>query len=202
MRFDGYYILRDLVEVPNLAGESAAAVQNLFRRWIVGQVSEPSRLSGWRRAFVFSYGFAALMWRIFICLSLTMAAAAMFSGAGIIVSLLGICLWFASPAKRLASFCKSLLLSDPARAIRSGICSAFGIIFFYLLLFVVPAPTAINVPAIVEYTPETLVRSGVNGFVRRIHVKERQEVESGQLLVEIENDDLLNRLEQLEMKKQ
>lgn len=202
MRFDGYYILCDLVEIPNLAGESAAAVQNLFRRWIVGQVSEPSRFSGWRRTFVLCYGFAALIWRIIICLSLTMAAAVMFSGAGIIVSLLGIYLWFASPAKRLASFCKSLLLSDPARAIRSGICSAFGIIFLYLLLFVVPLPTAINVPAIVEYTPETLVRSGANGFVRRIHVAEGQEVESGQLLVEIENDDLLNRLEQLEIKKQ
>ncbi|MGB1814688.1 MAG: site-2 protease family protein [Rubripirellula sp.] len=73
MRFDGYYILADLVEVPNLYGEAMQAVKSVFLRLVVGQASEPSRLRGWRRTFVLAYGFAALAWRIFICVSLMIA---------------------------------------------------------------------------------------------------------------------------------
>ena len=202
MRFDGYYILADLVEIPNLYGESTRAVQNLFRRLIVGQASEPSRLHGWRRKFVLGYGLAALVWRIFICVSLTVAASVMFSGAGILLSLLGIYLWFAAPLRRLSKFWVLLWRSEPERAIRSAVFSMMGMVLLCIMLFVVPFPTAIKVPAVVEYTPATIVRSGVTGFVREIHVTEGQEVESGQTLMEIENDELVNRLEQLEIKKQ
>ncbi len=202
MRFDGYCILADLVEIPNLYGESSRAVQNLFRRLIVGQASEPSHLHGWRRKFVLWYGLAALAWRIFICVSLTIAASVMFSGAGILLSLVGIYLWFAGPLRRLSKFWMLLWRSEPERAIRSTVFSMIGLVALYIMLFVVPFPTAIKVPAIVEYTPATIVRSGVTGFVREIHVTEGQQVELGQTLMEIENDELVNRLEQLEIKKQ
>jgi len=202
MRFDGYYILADLVDVPNLYGEATQAVKSWFRRLIVGQASEPSRLYGWRRKFVLLYGLAVFTWRIFVCVSLMIAAAVMFSGAGVLLSLLGIYFWFAGPVKQLCAFAMTLWRSEPERAVRSVILSAVGVASVSIGLFVIPFPTAIRVPGIVEYTPSTIVRSGVDGFVRKIHVTEGDDVELGQLLMEIENDDLLNRLEQLRIKRQ
>lgn len=202
MRFDGYYILADLVEVPNLYGEATQAAKNLLRRLILGQASEPSRLYGWRRKFVVLYGLAAFTWRMFVCVSLMIAASVMFSGAGVLLSLLGIYLWFAGPIKQLFTFLMALWRSEPERALRAVILSGAGLAVLSMGLFVIPFPTAIRVPGIVEYTPSTIVRSGVDGFVREIHVAEGEEVESGQLLMEIENDELLNRLKQLRIKKQ
>ena len=202
MRFDGYYMLADLVEIPNLYGESTQAVQNLFRKLIVGQGSEPSRFHGWRRKFVLFYGITAFAWRIFVCISLTIAASVMFSGAGVLVSLVGIYFWFASPLNRLSKFLIALWRSEPERVVRSAVLAIAGLAIVYMGLFVIPFPTAIRVPGVVEYTPSTIVRSGVTGFIQEIYVTEGEEVELGQLLVEIENDELVNRLEQLQIKKQ
>ncbi len=52
MRFDGYFILADLIEVPNLASEGSAALNRFGRRWIVGLNVSPSPFSGWRCFFV------------------------------------------------------------------------------------------------------------------------------------------------------
>ena len=202
MRFDGYYILADLVEVPNLYGEAMQAVKSVFLRLVVGQASEPSRLLGWRRTFVLAYGLAALVWRIFICVSLMIAASVMFSGAGVLLSLFGIYFWFAGPAQQFCNFLMTLWRSEPERAVRAIVLSGVGFGVVSIGLFVVPFPTAITVPGIVEYTPSTIVRSGVDGFIREIHVTQGEYVESGQLLMKIENDELLNRLEQMRIRAQ
>ena len=201
MRFDGYYILADLIEVPNLYGEASKSVQGLFQRVIVGQQPEISRLQGWRRRFVLVYGLASLGWRIFVCASLAIAASVMFSGAGILLAGIGICSWFASPVKRLGKFLHALWRSEPERFVRALVFSVIGLALGYTCLFLCPFPTAIRVPAIVEYTPSTIVRSGATGFVSKIHVTEGQQVERGDLLLEISNDELANRLAQLEIKR-
>lgn len=202
MRFDGYYVLADLVEVPNLYGESMQSVKSLFRKWIVGQGSEPSRLHGWRRQFVMYYGLAAFAWRIVVCLSLMIAASVMFSGAGILLSLLGIYLWFSGPIKGLCKFSITLWRVEPERAVRAAVLSGLGLTVLALGLFVLPFPTAIRVPGIVDYTPATIVRSGADGFVRKIYVTQGEDVEEGQLLLQIENKELQNRLEQVQIRRE
>jgi len=201
MRFDGYYILADLIEVPNLYAESSKSVQSLFQRFIVGQQVEASRLRGWRKRFVLVYGLAALGWRIFVCTSLAIAASVMFSGAGVLLALIGICSWFASPMKRMGQFLNDLWRSEPERFVRTSVLSLLGLALGYLCLFLFPFPTTIRVPAIVEYTPSTLVRSGATGFVADIHVTDGQWVERGDRLLDITNDELANRLEQLQFKQ-
>jgi len=36
LRYDGYYVLADLLEIPNLASRANAYVGTLFRRWVLG----------------------------------------------------------------------------------------------------------------------------------------------------------------------
>ena len=41
MRFDGYHILADWLEVPNLGNHGQAYVRSVFRNWFFGKRIEP-----------------------------------------------------------------------------------------------------------------------------------------------------------------
>lgn len=49
MRYDGYYILSDLVEVPNLASRAQGLLSGKLRRWLLNQPPEDDPLLGARR---------------------------------------------------------------------------------------------------------------------------------------------------------
>ncbi len=63
----------------------------------------------------------------------------------------------------------------------------------------VPIPTGVTSPALIRYLPETNVRAGADGFVSQVHVSEGEWVRRGELLVELDNVDLVNKLKRLEI---
>ena len=187
MRFDGYFILADLIEIPNLYMEASTEVRRLAMRVVFGQRSTPSHHSGWRLGFIRLYGICALMWRLVICTSLAIAASAMFAGAGVLIAIVGIGMWFYKPINDLTKFCGAMLRTEPARLVRGGIVAGFLTLVGVGMLVWMPIPTAVRVPAIASYLPETLVRSAADGFVRQVHVTDSAFVRQGDLLIELEN---------------
>ncbi len=66
MKFDGYYILMDLIDVPNLRQRSAALIRNFFIRHILGGRTEEMHEEH-RYKFIFPmYAIAAVIYRWFI----------------------------------------------------------------------------------------------------------------------------------------
>lgn len=66
LKYDGYYILMDLIEVPNLRQRSSTFMQNLFVRYILGgQPLEADEENRFRWMFPF-YSIAAFVYRWFI----------------------------------------------------------------------------------------------------------------------------------------
>ena len=118
MRFDGYFILADLIEVPNLYSEASSAVRRLAKRIVTGEETSGGSLGGWRRHFVLGYGLAAFFWRVMICVSLGIAASTMFAGAGVVIAAFGIVMWLGRPLTQLVRFASDLRSRDPNRFIR------------------------------------------------------------------------------------
>jgi putative peptide zinc metalloprotease protein len=199
MRFDGYYIVSDLIEIPNLYGEAEATIRRLATQAATGEQAGKGVLSGWRKHFVLIYGLAALIWRIVICFSLGVAASTMFAGAGIAITLIGLMIWFGGPLMRLYQFAADLRLRDPNRFVRGMLVSGATVCAFVWLMFWCPLPTAVRVPAVARYLPETMMRSRASGFISKIHVADGDRVEEGDLLVELENRELVSELQQLEV---
>lgn len=199
MRFDGYYIVSDLIEIPNLYGEGEAAIRRLASQAATGEQTGNGALSGWRKRFVLVYGLAALLWRIVICFSLAVAASTMFAGAGIAMTVIGMAIWFGGPLTRLYQFAADLRLRDPNRFIRGVVVSGATVAAFGWLMFYCPLPTALSVPAVAQYLPETMMRSRASGFITKIHVSNGQMVKEGDVLVELENRELVSQLQQLEI---
>ena len=97
MRFDGYYMLSDLLELPNLYGMGQQYTRYLGRRYLMGV---KAKMPAWplRKALIVRvYGLAALLWRLVVCVSIFCAAATLFKGAGIVLAAAGLVLWVGSP---------------------------------------------------------------------------------------------------------
>ena len=69
LRFDAYYVLSDLVEIPNLGQRSRSYIYYLVRRhcWKVKNAFNPAHSRG-EKVWLVIYGIASTAYRIFICI--------------------------------------------------------------------------------------------------------------------------------------
>lgn len=201
MRFDGYYMLADFLEIPNLYQKGQQFVNRLGRRFILGKKANPDQESLGRSTTIRVYGIGALIWRVLICVSLTILATALLYGFGMALAIVGVVLWVGTPAWRLLSSWQ-----DPAIDSRPNfkwmslvtvpVASGFALAMFY-----VPWPVQVAAPAIVEFDSPSYLRADAAGFVKAVYVREGQSVGKGDLLVELENRQLVTRLRDLELER-
>ncbi len=199
MRFDGYYMLSDLLEIPNLFPNGQQYVRYLGRRYLMGATVASPRWSKGKDVFIKIYGVAALFWRVVVSVTLLIAATALFAGAGIIVAIAAGGLWLGMPLLRFGKyFCSdpSVSRSNRLRFVTSTVVIlALGGLFFT----VVPWPGVVQAPAIVEYASLAIVRAGCSGFVRQLMVQNGQYVRQGDVLLILANDELRAELADLEL---
>ncbi|TWT76604.1 Peptidase family M50 [Planctomycetes bacterium CA13] len=199
MRFDGYFMLADLVDISNLYAESSTTVKRIVARAMFGDSPLANTLVGWRRAFLVIYGVLAMLWRMVICTSLLIAASNMFAGAGVLIAVFGIYGWFAVPIKQFASEAIELFQFDRAKFARGAVVGSVSIVLGGLLILWMPIPTLTRASAVVRYLPETVVRSRASGFVSTVRVEGGGWVSKGDVMMEITDPALQNRRRQLEL---
>jgi putative peptide zinc metalloprotease protein len=190
MRFDGYYMLSDWLELPNLATHGAQWLRNLGRQYVLGMaLQHPSWPEG-KTAWIIAYGFAALAFRILITVSLIIAAEAMLLGAGLVLALAAVLFWFVIPGWQLLY---SVMLATgpqpPCRRRIAIVTGTAGLILWFSWTFL-PWYSRVSAPAIVDYYPVTEIRSPVGGFVSRVLIATGDDVSAGQLLVSLQNEEL------------
>ena len=193
MRFDAYYILTDILEIQNLYNESRQNARSLARKHFFGLETSIRPRSNGEQWIITIYGVASAFWRVLISVSLTIGAAKIFHGAGLVLALLAGVLWFAIPIYKTLAF---MVVGNeqekpaPAKMLRVGV-------MLILLLFAawfLPLPGGVRAPAVVDYEPSHEVRSGSPGFVEKILVESGDYVTTGDLLAKLKNDDLVAEL--------
>lgn len=196
MRFDGYYILTDLIEMPNLATHGQQCLHQLGRRTFFAL---PAPLKTWpegRTWLVLGYGVAAFIWRILICVGMIMAADSMFFGAGVILAALALVAWVLMPAFKLTKYV--LLgneLESPSR-VRFGFVS--GVLMgAILLVMAAPWHEAAQAPMVVDFDPVHEIRTSVRGFIDEVFVESGQSILEGELLIQLSNPELAIQRQQL-----
>ncbi len=190
MRFDGYYILSDLLEIPNLYSSGQHAVRSWLRRHVLGLRTPPLPAVASRQNVIRIYGWLSLAWRVSACAGMLVVSTTLFRGAGVIVTVLAATAWIGVPVIRFARyFMRGSVTEQPNRwrflwttSVSAGALAA--------LLCLVPWPFATRAPAVVEYSPLTVVRTGSAGFVREVCVAGGQVVETGDVLAVLDNKEL------------
>ena len=94
LRYDGYYILSDYLEIPNLAQRSKQYLYYLVRKYVYGvkNVRTPAYSRGERFWFPI-YGLASTIYRVFICTAILMFVAEKFFMVGVILALAAVVTW-------------------------------------------------------------------------------------------------------------
>ncbi len=201
MRFDGYYMLADFLEIPNLYQKGQQFVNGLGSQFVLGMAGAPCLGGRKTQRIIQAYGLAALFWRVTICVSLAILATALFYGFGIALAIIGVIFWLGTPIWRFVSNWQ-----DPSAGRKPNFkwiatVTVPAIACLALVMFSFPWPVRVSAPAIVEYESPALIRADASGFVKAVYVTEGQTVRRGDLLVELENQELKSRLSELKLER-
>jgi putative peptide zinc metalloprotease protein len=198
MRFDGYYIFTDLIEIQNLYGSGQQYLRYFFRRYFFGMAASLPDRPGVKRLTIKAYAWASLFWRVMVCVSLAIVASTLFHGAGLVLTAMAAITWFGLPVWRLVRY---LVRGDahgrPSLVRFCLMSTATSAVIIGLLCL--PWPGGATAPGIVEYAPLEIIRTTSAGFVQQVPVRPGQPVRQGQVLAVLENDELLRELEELKL---
>ncbi len=197
MKFDGYYMLSDFLEIPNLATRGRAYLKSVFKWLYFGNKPKPISDVGVRGVIVKVYGFLAMAWFFSISLGLSLAASSMFEGFGLMVAVVGMILWFGVPVVNFVKFVLMGSKTEKPNRIWCATAMSITCVAVGAFLFVCPSPSVVSAPIVIDFEDLSIVRAEAAGFAKTIHVIDGQTVETGQLLMTMENRDLTNELESL-----
>ncbi len=198
MRFDGYYILTDLIEIQNLYTTGQQFIRSLSRRYLLGlPVTKP--LGDTKRDWLIRiYAFASLAWRWIFYLGIILAAAVMFRGAGIVLAVLAVVLWLCIPAIKFIKFlCYGNDKEQPDRRRFFIITGTTTLVV--LVILQLPWPGGVSAVGVVDFEPLAIHRVDSPGFVKAIHVRSGERVKPGQLLATLQNPETMLELAEIEL---
>lgn len=190
MRFDGYYMMSDWMEISNLATQGRNWLKSRFKWMFFGTNRPAIKETGIRSVIVRVYGVAAMMWFASIAVGLSLAASSLIEGFGLVFAALGLFLWCGIPLLRLLKF-----LAVGTETERPNRVRFLSVMLLFILLggFVwvgCPAPTVVNAPVVVDYEEMSIVRAKTSGFANEYLVMDGQTVKKGDLLVKLTNPQL------------
>ena len=186
MRFDGYYVLSDLLGIPNLHDRAFAFGQWRLRRLLFGlELPVPEPVSVTRRRFLIGFAWAVWAYRFMLFLGIAFLVYHFF------FKLLGLILfaveigWFI-----LLPITRELkawwLLRGAIQEERRVWMSAGALVALASVLFV-PWSDRISLPAVLESTPHATIYAPAPGRIVELEVNEGRPVEKGERLVMLES---------------
>jgi putative peptide zinc metalloprotease protein len=193
LRFDGYFILCDLVEMPNLGQRANRQVTFLLEKYAFG-LPQLVAVAATRReaAWLTVYGVASALYRVFVLWTIVLFLGDRFFGLGLVLAGFGVIMWGLVPLGRFVHY----LFSDgrlEVRRTRVFAVSGAALALLVLLVCVVPMPNRFQTPGVVRSDPATAVVSASDGVIAELFVQPGARVEAGQSLLRLENPDLESR---------
>lgn len=197
MRFDGYYLFSDFLEVPNLQARAFALGRWRLRRALLGlDEPPPEALQPRLRRVLIAYAYATWVYRLVLFLGIALLVYHFFFKAlGIALFLVEIWAFIARPvASELTVWWKR---RRETRWTRGGILAA-AVGAALLFACVVPWRSTIQVPAALNAAAVSPLHTPVPGRVDAVLVAPGQLVAAGDILVRLSSPDLAFRVAQAE----
>ena len=186
LRFDGYYVLADAIEMPNLGSRATQYLGYLFQRYVLGVRDAQSQATQTgERVWLFLYGTVSFIYRIFISFVIIMFIASRFFVVGVLLAIWAVATQLAMPLGKSISFLVSgqSLRRQRGRALSTSLLLLLAVVG---LTFFVPVPCWTRTEGVIWVPEEAQVRSGTEGFVSELLVPVNSEVRRGQPLLRAE----------------
>jgi len=189
LRYDAYYILADLVEIPNLRQRSSEYLMYVLKRYLIGERVPRMSYEPREKAWFVGYGILSVIYRSIVVVGIVLFIASKLFFVGIAMALVVAALWVATPLVKLLKYLFFDKGTRPVRARAVGV-SGLAACVLAVLIGVVPAPVWVRAPCALEPYEKRAMRAEWPGFFSDVRVKDGDHVQSGQVMAVITNDEL------------
>ena len=194
MRFDGYFILSDLLEVANLQGRAFAYSRWQLREWLFGfGMAPPEHFPRGRQRFMVIFALGTWIYRLFLFVGIALLVYHFF------FKLLGLFLFvveiiwfiFRPMGQEIMAWYQHRSAFRPNMTLARTLLLLCGI----LLWLALPWPHVTTAPALLQARQHTSLYTPSAAQITHIYVQPGQNVKQGDLLLLLESPDLHYRLQ-------
>lgn len=204
LKFDGYYLLCDILEIPNLQQRSSKFIRDTFLYYGLGirEGDDERRSTSRTRVWLACYALAAYAFRIFLVYVIAFIVVKLFRPAGLeelakMFSFIVMSLVIIVPTLALAKY---FWIPGRLQRVERGraIVTLGGGVALLLIFFAVPFPDWITCDFVVEPGNSKTVYVSHDGILKEVFVEPRQEIKRGEPIALLRNLDVELELSQLQ----
>jgi putative peptide zinc metalloprotease protein len=192
LRFDGYHVLSDFLELPHWGQRSQALWRFLAKRWLL-RINATAAFEGdapGARPWLLAYAPLSWAYRVLLLSWLALWLASVHPLLGLTAVAWAVWSLAAQPMFQALRFVLRApeLQGQRARAVGVTALTSVAVVLF---AFAVPLPNRTQAPGVVGLSDEAMVRLGTDGFVEEYFALDGEHVVAGQALLRLTNEVLL-----------
>ncbi len=190
LRYDGYYILVDLLELPNLYQQSLRHLRHLAERYLFGlRKSESPARSRREIAWFTGFGIASGIYRVFVFGSILLFVADRFLILGMVMALICFITWILVPLGKFFSYLVASPALDRNRP-RAVLVSLAILALLVGALEGIAFPSRFRAPGVLLARERSRVVTEAAGYVEKLLVEPGSAVSQGDALLSLRNEEL------------
>ena len=202
LRFDGYYILSDWLEIPSLGQKANQYLGYLCKRYMlrIRRGLQPPRTTRKEPAWLTAYAIGSFCYRMVLVFTIVMFVATQFFIIGIVLAMWAVYMMLLLPLFKLVkSILNDPLIMERRLRLYSLVTLVLGALIWAVAL--TPVPSATLVEGVVWMPEQSRIRTQQACFVREV-LQPQGMVSEGQPLIRCEDDLLPTRYTVLELRQQ
>lgn len=190
LKYDGYYVLSDLIEIPNLAARATKFWGHVVQKYVFNakQLKEEVATTG-ERVWFLLYAPAAFIYRFIIMIGIALYVSQKFFVLGILLAIWSV---FNSIVKPIFKNIRHVVTSPQLRKVRrrayAWTFGGIGVLTFVVLL--IPLPLRTDTEGVVWLPDEAYLRARTSGLVTDLALSEGDRVEADMAILTLQEPTL------------
>ncbi len=199
LRFDGYYILSDVMEIPNLQQKSSSALTDLVKKHVLGIENTQSQMMPTRNKPMFAlYAIASICYRWFIVIAILIFLNRVFEPWGLqvlgqMIAVMSIGTMIGMPVWKLYKFLKNPGMRYQIKMRRTLLVGG-SIVGLVTIMLGMPLPFYVHCEFTVRSRDSVNVYVQTPGEITAVRVEPLEQVATGQEIMILANLDLQEQL--------
>jgi putative peptide zinc metalloprotease protein len=201
LRYDGYYMLSDFLEIPNLQRKSTEYILGIVKRHVFRVKATQPLPPPWQRVQLFTYGVLSTIYRVMVGIAIILLVAFTIPVLGVLMAIGGLITWLVTPIVKTFKY----LALDPELHRKRGRATAFTLAFaalVFIVIGVIPYWERIRAVGILEPEQQAVIHTNVPGFVTEVKARDGQWLQRGETILVLKDTSLEAKVEEAEARLQ